>query len=69
MRPAFSSTRQAVAFSVLLATIMVLPAVAALTGWFKIEGRYPYVSGNFGGFPTTQQEIFVNTNAVPSGGG
>ena len=64
MRSAFSSTRQAIAFSLLLATFMLLPAVAALTGWFKIEGRYPFISCNYGSLPTLEQEIFVNTNTV-----
>lgn len=64
MQPAFSSTRQAIGFSLLVSIIILLPAIAARTGWFKIEGRYPSISIARGGVPTLQQEIFDNTNTV-----
>ena len=43
MPPAFSTTRQAVAFSLLLAIVIsmpaVLPVVVAKTGWFRATGK------------------------------
>lgn len=63
MRPAFSSTRQATGFSVLLAIVIllpgVLPVVVAKTGWFKVRERYPVRIGAY-----IEQQVFAETNSV-----
>ena len=64
MQPAFSSSRQAIGFCLLVGIICLLPAVAVRTGWFKIAGRYPSISIARGGLPSLQQEIFDKTNTV-----
>jgi hypothetical protein len=63
MRPAFSSTRQAIGFSLLLGTIIVLPAIlpvlASKTGWLKVRERYPSTIGAY-----VEHQVFAETNSL-----
>jgi len=61
MRPAFSSPRQAAAFALLLAVLLVLPALVARTGWLKRRDVYPAIAWKYGPFPWIQQKIFAET--------
>jgi hypothetical protein len=64
MTPAFSSSRQAAAFALLLALLLALPALVAPTGWLKRRDVYPSIPSKYGPFSWIQQQIFTETNAV-----
>jgi hypothetical protein len=64
MRPAFSSTRQAAAFALLLVVVMAAPALLAWTGWVARRDVYPAIAWNYGPFPWIQQKIFAETGDV-----
>ena len=71
MQPAFSSTRQVLAFCALLAVIILLPAVllavVTKTGWLQIRDRYPALGGAVrGGFNASylEHQVFTATNPV-----
>ena len=71
MRPAFSSTRSAVAFGAALALTALLPAVmpllAAITGGFNLRDRYPLptvFSGEYCKPSFLENQIFSASNAV-----
>lgn len=64
MRPAFNTTRSALAFVLLLAGLMVLPALVAQTGWLKRSEVYPAIPWKCGPFVWAQQKIFFETNDV-----
>ena len=64
MTPAFSSSRQAAAFALLLALLLALPALVAHTGWLQRRDVYPAIPWYCGAFPWIQQKIFNETNDV-----
>lgn len=64
MRPAFSSSRSAGAFALLLAGLMALPALVARTGWLDRRDVYPAIPWKYGPFPWIQKKIFSETNDV-----
>jgi hypothetical protein len=61
MPPAFSSTRQAAAFALLVAVLLALPALVARTGWLKRRDVYAATPWKCGPFPWIQQQIFAET--------
>ena len=64
MRPAFTTTRSALAFALLLTGLMTLPAFVAHTGWLKRNEVYPAIPWKCGPFIWAQQKIFSETNDV-----
>lgn len=58
MTPAFSSTRGAVTFALLLAIIIALPALMGETGWLNRRDVYPAIPWKYGPFLWIQQQIF-----------
>jgi len=64
MAPAFSSSRQAAAFALLLAVLLALPALVARTGWLKRRDVYPTIPTKYGPFSWIQRQIFIETNDV-----
>jgi hypothetical protein len=58
MSPAFSSRRQALAFALLLAVLIALPALMAETGWLTRRNVYPTIPLIYGPFGWIQQQIF-----------
>ncbi len=64
MPPAFSSSRQAAAFAILLAVMMALPALVGATGWLHRRDVYPSIPWRYGPFPWIQQKIFDETSDV-----
>ena len=64
MRPAFSSTKSAAAFAILVAAVLVLPA--AFGGKFlpAREQAYASVGWRLGAFPWIHRQIFLETNDV-----
>jgi hypothetical protein len=59
MSPAFSSSRQAAAFALLLAVLLALPAVMARTGRLDRRDVYPAIADKYGPFPWIQQQVFT----------
>lgn len=64
MKPAFSSTRQAASFAVLLAFILALPWLMAQTGLLHRRDVYPTVAWKYGEFPWIQKKIFEEKGDV-----
>jgi hypothetical protein len=64
MTPAFSSTRQAAVFAVLLLVLLALPEAIAKTGWLQRNDIYPALPMRAGPFPWIQQQIFSETSDV-----
>jgi len=64
MSTAFSSPRQAAAFALLLAVLLALPALVAVTGWLDRRDVYPAIAWKCGPFPWIHQKIFVETKDV-----
>lgn len=62
MRPAFRSSRSAVAFALLVAATLVAPAVVARTGWLERRGVYNSIPLKYGPFPFAGQQIFDRTD-------
>ena len=64
MRPAFSSTRQAAAFALLLSALLLSPVLA----WKKLlpprEQAYATLGWNNGAYPWIHNQIFQETNAI-----
>lgn len=58
MAPAFSSPRQSAAFALLLALIILAPALVARTGWLHRRDVYPAIPWIYGPSPWIQQKIF-----------
>ena len=64
MKPAFASSRQAVAFIAMLVVTMGLPAVIARTGWMKREDAYRAIRWQQGPYPWIHQKIFKEQGDV-----
>jgi len=64
MTPAFSSTRGAITFAILMAFIVALPALMAETGWLDRRDVYPAIPWKYGPFLWIQRQIFDKTTDV-----
>ena len=64
MRPAFSSRRSAIAFAVLVGSLLGLPALVSRTRWLDRSQVYPTIGWRFGSFPWIQQKIFAERSNV-----
>lgn len=64
MRPAFSSTRQMVAFAITVAILLFLPAIMGKTHTLDRKNVYPEIAWKYGPFPYIQQKIFDETGDV-----
>ena len=62
MTPAFSSSRQAAAFALLLAGVLASPVLVAKTGWLNRRDVYPAIPVKYGPFAWIQQQIYATTN-------
>ena len=64
MRPAFSSTRQAAVFGLLLLLLLLLPALMCKSWLPPRESIYSSVSWRFGSYPYLHQQIFEEKTDV-----
>lgn len=64
MRPAFSSTRSAAAFALLLLVLLALPAVLGKSWLPPREQGYASQGWGTGPYPWIQNQIFKETNAI-----
>lgn len=64
MRPAFSSTKQAAAFALLLLVILLLPVAVGKNLLPSREEAYSAMSWGSGPYPYVQQQIFEETNDI-----
>lgn len=64
MPPAFSTTRQAAAFAILLAVLLIAPVFLANSSRTDRQDMYRAIPRKYGPFPWTQQKIFLETNDV-----
>lgn len=64
MKPAFTSSREATVFALLLAVVMALPAVLAKTAWLHRADVYSSIPLRYGAFAWIQQKIFTETGDV-----
>jgi hypothetical protein len=64
MRPAFSSTKSAAAFALLLLTLLALPAVVGKNLLPSREQSYAALSWGSGPYPWIQNQIFEETNDI-----
>src|SRR5262245_59455104 len=64
MAPAFSSTRQAAGFLLLLAALLLLPLIAGKTGLLSRANAYATMPESTGPFSFQHQQIFKETSDV-----
>src|ERR1041385_1487290 len=64
MNPAFSSTRQAVGFALLLAFLLALPALLSGNNWGDRRELYASIPNTYGPYPWIERKIFKETNDV-----
>ena len=64
MKPAFTSSRGALAFALLVGVLLLLPTVIAKTSWLDRRQVYPAIPYKYGPFPFAQQKIFGQTSDV-----
>jgi hypothetical protein len=64
MAPAFSSRRQAVAFAILLATLLALPALLARPRWLRAHDVYSTIPVKYGPFAWIRKNIYADATDV-----